>query len=151
MRSRSNQKPSSVHSAVTLLLSELHAGSTSLIAHPNWTLRLVADTMPVALQQRFAAPCYGRQSIVVTHEEEQWGWLFRAIIVDWRAFVISSDKWEYLEQPLGPPHSDLALERSRELVADGWEFLGVRFSQGLWLYRRRVPVSDAGERPLQAE
>lgn len=51
-------------------------------------------------------------------------------------------RWEHLEEPLGTPENELALERSRELVAQGWEFLGVRFSQGVWLYRRRVLLSD---------
>lgn len=57
---------------------------------------------------------------------------------------MAADRWEYLEQALGRPENELALDRSRELVADGWEFLGVRFSQGVWLYRRRVLLADDG-------
>lgn len=55
---------------------------------------------------------------------------------------MARDGWEYLEEALGTPENELALERSRELVADGWEFLGVRFSRGVWLYRRRVLLAD---------
>jgi hypothetical protein len=60
---------------------------------------------------------------------------------------MSEDSWEYLEEPLGRPDEEGALERSHELVARGWEFLGVRFSQGLWLYRRRVLLSTDGSAP----
>ncbi len=59
--------------------------------------------------------------------------------------AMSSELWEYLEEALGSPENDDALERSRELVAHGWEFLGVRFSQGLWLYRRRVLADGRDE------
>jgi hypothetical protein len=55
---------------------------------------------------------------------------------------VAADRWEYHEETLGSPDNEVALERSRELVADGWQFLGVRFSEGVWLYRRRVLLCD---------
>jgi hypothetical protein len=51
---------------------------------------------------------------------------------------MSEQSWEYLEERLGMRDNDDALERSREIIAQGWEFVGVRFSEGLWLYRRRL-------------
>jgi len=50
--------------------------------------------------------------------------------------------WEYLEEALGSPENDEAIERSRQLIAVGWEFLGVRFNQGVWVYRRRMVLKE---------
>jgi hypothetical protein len=47
-----------------------------------------------------------------------------------------ADRWEYLETRLGRPSDPHAWQRQRELLAQGWEFLGVRFRQGLWAFRR---------------
>jgi len=60
---------------------------------------------------------------------------------------MSQGNWEYLEEPLGRPEDEGALDRLGELLAQGWEFLGVRFSQGLGLYRRRVLQSAASSAP----
>jgi hypothetical protein len=63
---------------------------------------------------------------------------------------MTTESWEYLEEALGSPENDQALERSRQLVAVGWEFLGVRFTQGLWVYRRRVLSEEStGREPNQ--
>jgi hypothetical protein len=61
---------------------------------------------------------------------------------------MSDDTWEYHEEALGTPDSEEALERSRQLVAVGWEFMGVRIGQGLWLYRRRVRPKDSTDPEL---
>jgi len=65
---------------------------------------------------------------------------------------MTRETWEYLEEALGAPDDDEALERSRRLVAVGWEFLGVRFTQGVWVYRRRVllPDDNPGREPNQS-
>jgi len=60
---------------------------------------------------------------------------------------MTEDNWEYLEEPLGRPKDEGAFERSRELVTQGWEVLGVRFSQRLWLYRRPLLPSAGSSAP----
>jgi hypothetical protein len=55
---------------------------------------------------------------------------------------MACETWEYLEEVLGSPDNDEALERSRQLVAAGWEVVGVRFSEGVRVYRRRVRLTD---------
>lgn len=52
------------------------------------------------------------------------------------------DSWDFLNEPLGRPDAPDALERARELVADGWEFLGVRFGPGIWSFRRPKRLDD---------
>src|SRR5438309_73233 len=62
--------------------------------------------------------------------------------------LMRGENWERLEEQLGAPDDPAATARLQALVADGWEFLGVRFVQGLWVFRRprlTVPESDAPE------
>jgi hypothetical protein len=60
-----------------------------------------------------------------------------------------ADRWEYLETHLGEPSDPSAWQRQRELLAQGWEFLGVRFRQGVWAFRR--PQTARGPDPTWPE
>ncbi len=55
----------------------------------------------------------------------------------------TEDEWVHRHEQLGAPDDPQALERARELVATGWELLGVHFGEGTWVFRRRR--LDAGD------
>ena len=40
----------------------------------------------------------------------------------------------------------MAMERAQQLVANGWELLGVQFAQGTWHFRRvrSIPAAECG-------
>ena len=59
---------------------------------------------------------------------------------------MSDDLWDYRVEALGAPESVVALERTRELTAQGWQLLGVHFSTGKWHFRRaRSDKTNAAE------
>jgi hypothetical protein len=59
------------------------------------------------------------------------------------------DKWERLHEQLGLPDDPRTMERVQALVEDGWEFLGVQFLDGLWIFRRPAghAAGDATKKP----
>ena len=54
--------------------------------------------------------------------------------------------WDRLTEQLGAPDDPLAIERAQQLVANGWELLGVQFARGSWHFRRlrSLPAAECG-------
>ena len=44
--------------------------------------------------------------------------------------------WDRLAEQLGAPDDPMAMDRAQQLVANGWELLGVQFTRGTWHFRR---------------
>jgi hypothetical protein len=60
---------------------------------------------------------------------------------------VSRDEWEHLHERLGLPDDPQTMERVQALVENGWEFLGVRFLDGVWIFRRPARNHDPEAMP----